>query len=184
MTLRKVFHSSVFSCSHGVGAVIASGLGLVAVIMPEKTGREAVIAEARKTYSLEGENSLSRDAARLLERYFAGEQVEFSLPIDESGFTPFQCLVYREVAGIPRGEVRTYQQIAVAIGSPRGARGVGVAMARNPLPIIIPCHRVVGSNGMLTGYSAPGGLSAKHDFLVCEGVRIDPDGKVCLKTKK
>ena len=184
MTKNKVFYFSTFTCSHGVGGVIASELGLVEVIMPEKIGRETILAKVRKSYSIDGESLLSREAAGLLGRYFAGERVEFSLPIDESGFTPFQGLVYREVAAIPRGEVRTYQQIAVAIGSPRGARGVGVAMARNPLPIIIPCHRVVGSNGMLTGYSAPGGLSAKHDFLVGEGVRIDPHGKVCLKTKK
>jgi methylated-DNA-[protein]-cysteine S-methyltransferase len=84
------------------------------------------------------------------------------------GFTPFQQRVYRAVMKIPFGEVMSYGGIARMIGQPEAARGIGGAMARNPLPIIIPCHRVVGSSGKLTGYSAPGGIASKSWLLEME----------------
>lgn len=179
MSRIKRYACSLYRGENGYGAVVASEEGLAAVFLPEAAEKGAALAKVRESYAADGESPLSRRAAALLARYFAGERVEFSLPIDEREFTPFQCRVYGEVAAIPWGEVRTYGEVAAAIGAPRAPRGVGTAMARNPLPIVIPCHRVVGKDGGLTGYSAPGGLTTKHDLLRREGVRFNRQGKVC-----
>ncbi len=102
-----------------------------------------------------------------LEAYFQGWA---SVPPGPwvGAFTPFQRAVYEYVRSIPRGETRTYGQVAAAIGRPRAARAVGQALARNPLPLVIPCHRVVASNGDLRGFSAAGGLALKARLLEWE----------------
>ena len=110
-------------------------------------------------------NPLLLEAARQLRAYFAGALREFLLPLDIEG-TEFQKRVWGQVAAIPYGETRSYLQIAVAIGSPRAVRAVGAANGANPVPIVIPCHRVIGSNGKLTGYG--GGLPIKEKLLALE----------------
>ncbi len=104
-----------------------------------------------------------------LKRYFSGEAVEFTHRLDISRFTDFQERVWLEVKKIPRGETRTYGQVAEAIGSPRACRAVGQALRANPVPIVVPCHRVIGSNGSLTGFGS--GLSTKEWLLGLEGAR-------------
>ncbi|MEF3302880.1 methylated-DNA--[protein]-cysteine S-methyltransferase [Paenibacillus sp. GYB003] len=106
--------------------------------------------------------------ARQLERYFAGTLTAFDLPLDMVG-TPFQQAVWKAVAAIPFGEVRTYAQIAEAAGSPKAVRAVGAANGANPIPIVVPCHRVIGTNGTLTGYR--GGMELKRRLLHHEGFR-------------
>ena len=88
-----------------------------------------------------------------LRRYFAGERLQFSCPLDLHG-TPFQIAVWEELFRIPYGETRSYSDIAKAIGRPAAVRAVGAANGANPVAIIVPCHRVIGSNGSLTGYPA------------------------------
>lgn len=102
-----------------------------------------------------------------LKRYFAGERIQFSCPLDLRG-TPFQLRVWQELCHIPYGETRSYGEIAHVIGCPTASRAVGAANGANPVAIIVPCHRVIGSNGKLTGYG--GGLSAKSWLLSLEGV--------------
>lgn len=97
-----------------------------------------------------------------LNEYFAGTRQEFSLPLEIRG-TPFQRSVWESLRGIPYGLTRTYGQQAEGLGNPRASRAVGTANGRNPLSIVIPCHRVIGGNGQLTGYG--GGLAAKHWLL-------------------
>lgn len=109
-----------------------------------------------------------RQAVDELRRYFAGERVQFSCPLDLRG-TPFQLSVWRELCRIPYGETRSYGEIASAIGQPSASRAVGAANGANPVAIIVPCHRVIGSGGTLTGYA--GGLPAKSWLLSLEGVR-------------
>jgi O-6-methylguanine DNA methyltransferase len=106
-------------------------------------------------------------AANELRRYFAGERVQFSCPLDLHG-TPFQMHVWRELRRIPYGETRTYGELAQAIGRPNASRAVGAANGANPIAIIVPCHRVIGHNGTLTGYG--GGLPTKAWLLSLEGV--------------
>lgn len=104
-------------------------------------------------------------ARRQLTEYFAGERREFDLPIEISG-TEFQVRVLEELQRIPYGETTSYRAIAERVGSPNATRAVGSANARNPIPIIIPCHRVIGSSGALTGFG--GGLDTKEALLRLE----------------
>ncbi|NPA31084.1 MAG: methylated-DNA--[protein]-cysteine S-methyltransferase [Chloroflexi bacterium] len=83
-------------------------------------------------------------------------------------FTPFRAAVYAAVRAIPPGQTRTYGQIAAAVGRPRGARAVGQALARNPIPLVVPCHRVVAADGSLGGFSAEGGVALKARLLMWE----------------
>jgi O-6-methylguanine DNA methyltransferase len=107
-----------------------------------------------------------QQAMQQLRQYFAGECVQFSCPLDLHG-TPFQLAVWQALYCIPYGETRTYAQLATTIGRPRAVRAVGAANGANPVAIIVPCHRVIGSNGSLTGYG--GGLSTKRWLLSLEG---------------
>jgi methylated-DNA-[protein]-cysteine S-methyltransferase len=102
-----------------------------------------------------------------LRRYFEGEEVTFTLPLDPTIGTEFQRRVWAACRTIPRGKTRTYGDIARLAGSPEAARAVGQAMARNPWPVIVPCHRVVGEGGGLTGFG--GGLTMKQQMLAMEG---------------
>lgn len=104
-------------------------------------------------------------AGRQLDEYFTGRRTIFDLPLQPAG-TPFQQAVWQSLRAIPYGETRTYGQIAAEVGKPNAARAVGQANHNNPLPILIPCHRVVGSGGALTGYA--GGLSIKKFLLDLE----------------
>ena len=111
-------------------------------------------------------NPLLMEAARQLRAYFAGQLREFQLPLDVQG-TEFQERVWGQVAAIPYGETRSYLQISTAIGSPRAVRAVGAANGANPVPIVVPCHRVIGAKGKLVGYG--GGLAMKRRLLELEG---------------
>lgn len=107
------------------------------------------------------------EACRQLREYFAGERKVFALPLAPEG-TAFQKKVWAALRDIPWGETRSYGDIARAIGKPAASRAVGMANGRNPLPIFIPCHRVIGTNGSITGYS--GGLEKKRFLLRLEGI--------------
>jgi methylated-DNA-[protein]-cysteine S-methyltransferase len=111
------------------------------------------------------ETPLLKEAARQLESYFAGELKEFSLPLEPSG-TDFMKQVWSALCEIPFGKTATYGEIAERIGRPKAARAVGLANNRNPIPIFIPCHRVIGADGSLTGYA--GGLDMKKKLLDLE----------------
>ncbi len=89
-------------------------------------------------------------------------------------FTPFRAAVYAAVRRIPRGQTRTYGQIAAAVGRPRGARAVGQALAHNPIPLVVPCHRVVAADGALRGFSAAGGVALKARLLAWERATATP----------
>lgn len=106
------------------------------------------------------------ETAGQLTDYFAARRRAFTLPLAPRG-TPFQQSVWHALARIPYGELRSYRDIAHAIGNPAAVRAVGAANGRNPLPIVVPCHRVIGSDGSLTGFA--GGLAAKSFLLQLEG---------------
>jgi len=117
------------------------------------------------------EHPVLQSAARQLKAYFAGLLTRFDLPLAPVG-TPFQEQVWNQLLEIPWGQTRSYGEIAAALGKPGASRAVGLANNRNPLSIIIPCHRVIGSNGELTGYG--GGLEKKIQLLQLERVQIQP----------
>lgn len=108
------------------------------------------------------------EAEKQLQEYFSGARKQFDLPLTPVG-TQFQHAVWDALCAIPYGETRTYAQIAAAIGNPKACRAVGMANNRNPIAILIPCHRVVGANGSLTGYA--GGLDAKKALLALESTQ-------------
>jgi methylated-DNA-[protein]-cysteine S-methyltransferase len=111
------------------------------------------------------------DAARLeLDEYFAGRRRAFDLPVDLRGQAPFAVAVLGELAKVPYGHTRTYGELAERAGSPKAARAVGMVMNRNPVPIVLPCHRIVGSTGSLVGYG--GGLERKEQLLRLEGAML------------
>lgn len=106
--------------------------------------------------------------ARQLETYLAGKNVKFGARLDLSAGTPFQQKVWRALLSIPRGETRSYAWIAKKIGNPKAVRAVGSACGANPVPIIVPCHRAIASDGSLGGFG--GGLALKKDLLALEGI--------------
>jgi methylated-DNA-[protein]-cysteine S-methyltransferase len=108
--------------------------------------------------------------AKALESYFAGKPAAFDVPLDQSRIPEFFQRVYDELRRVPRGVVLTYGELARRAGSPGAARSVGTALSRNPFPPIVPCHRVVGGNGSVGGFSAPTGLVLKTRMLEIEGL--------------
>lgn len=150
--------------------------GLLAVALPA-TPREAVIGRIERVVGLVTvtlDDTIHQAALRQLAEYFAGERRAFDLPLDLRG-TPFQLAVWAAVAAVPYGATRTYGAIARVIGRPDAIRAVGGANGANPLPPIIPCHRLVGAHGQLTGYA--GGLASKRQLLALEEGVIGSSGR-------
>ena len=109
------------------------------------------------------------DALRQLREYFAGKRTEFDLPLSPKG-TEFQRGVWRRLQEIPYGETISYGELAKRVGNPKASRAVGAANGQNPIPIVIPCHRVIGANGKLTGFG--GGLPTKEKLLALEARQL------------
>ena len=111
--------------------------------------------------------SILKDAQQQLQAYFEGQLQQFDLPLDLSAGTPFQQTVWQALLKIPFGKTTSYGALSSSIDKPLAVRAVGTAIGRNPIGIIVPCHRVVGADGSLTGYA--GGLHRKEAFLTLEG---------------
>lgn len=116
---------------------------------------------------------LLTQAAQQLTEYFDGRRTHFKLPLTLTHGTPFQQQVWQQLLTIPYGELWHYQQLAEAINNPQAVRAVGQANRRNPLPIVVPCHRVIGKNGQLTGYMGTQGLAIKAHLLQLEGISLE-----------
>jgi methylated-DNA-[protein]-cysteine S-methyltransferase len=159
---------SVFETHFGAGAVYADDHGVVKVEIPNLA---TMTAPARSTACHEPPSELTREAAELLQRYFAGDSIDFRhIPVVLAGVPVFRKQVLLVIRMLKYGEIQTYGQVAAACNTPHGARAAGGALAANPIPIIIPCHRVVAANGRLTGFSAPGGIATKRLLLEMEGI--------------
>jgi methylated-DNA-[protein]-cysteine S-methyltransferase len=144
-----------------------SGQGLCAVDFGR---READFFERfDRQARLEKNPKAVAEAMAQLREYFSGARNHFSLPVDLSALTTFQRNVLETACRIPSGQVWTYQRVAQAMARPKSSRPVGQALASNPIPIIIPCHRVIASDGSLGGYSGGSGLKAKRWLLQLEG---------------
>lgn len=141
--------------------------GLSRVSLPAAERAAAVQAVAGGAVEAANDPLLSA-AAELLMAYFAGRRVAFDLPLDLGGRGDFTRAVLEACAAIPWGVTRTYGELAAEVGSPRAARAVGQALGRNPLPVLIPCHRVIGADGRLVGFGS--GLALKRRLLEHEGI--------------
>jgi methylated-DNA-[protein]-cysteine S-methyltransferase len=145
----------------GALTLVASDAGLTAILWEnDRPGRVKLGAMEEAP-----EHPVLAEAERQIQEYFAGERTSFSVPLDFRG-TDFQKSVWAALLTIPFGETRSYGEIARQIGRPGASRAVGAANGRNPLSIIAPCHRVIGTNGALTGFA--GGLAAKELLLWIE----------------
>ena len=149
--------------------VIESPIGLILLAGNENGLKRLIFLKGKKKMDIpEGwiqNKDFFKEAARQLEAYFSGELKSFTLKLAPEG-TDFQKSVWKALCEIPYGETRTYKEIAVSVGKPRAYRAVGLANNRNPIAIIIPCHRVIGSNGKLMGYAS--GLDIKEYLLKLE----------------
>jgi len=146
----------------GTLKLIASDTGLVAILWENDNPRRVRLPDPVER----PEHPVLVRAEKELHEYFAGQRNGFSVPLDMRG-TSFQRQVWEALLGIPFGETRTYGQLAKQLGNPKATRAVGAANGRNPIAIIVPCHRVVGFSGKLTGFA--GGLEAKAHLLKLEG---------------
>ena len=155
-----------FSTPVGPMTITATARGVVRVLLPGE-------AKSKRLHGLLAESGAAATAARAhadrarreIVEYLAGRRRTFTAPVDLAGAPEFHVKVYRALRGIPSGRTMTYGQLAARVGSPRAARAVGQAMAANPVPILVACHRVVGAGG-LGGYG--GGLALKRRLLALE----------------
>jgi len=131
-----------------------------------------IAVELCKKVSSVGSSKVLADAGKQLALYLKGSLPMFSLPLKVSG-TPFQLAVWKAIAKVPFGKTVSYRKIAVAIGKPLAARAVGAAVGANPTPLLVGCHRVLGSNGSLTGYSGGQGIKTKKLLLEHEGIEYE-----------
>jgi methylated-DNA-[protein]-cysteine S-methyltransferase len=146
--------------------LIASDTGLVAVLWEDDDPKRVRLEDSMQNNA----HPTLVLAQKELSEYFAGQRNEFSIPLDVRG-THFQTQVWEALLGIPFGETRTYGQIAAQLGRPTASRAVGAANGRNPISIVMPCHRVIGSSGKLTGFA--GGLEAKAFLLDLEEGKLE-----------
>src|SRR6266404_167458 len=158
----KRYVSKVIGSPVGPLTLVASSAGLAAILWKDDNPRRVRLGEAVE----EGINSILLETERQLGEYFAGRRKVFTVKLDFTG-TDFQRRVWAALLTIPYGETRSYGEIARQIGNPAAVRAVGAANGRNPISIIAPCHRVVGSTGKLTGFA--GGLHTKARLLEFEG---------------
>jgi len=144
-------------------AATESGLNRVGFNQPEAS----FFAQLDRMARTERDPRAIAEIAGQLAEYFAGRRTVFDLALDWGGVGAFQRRALEAALSIPFGQTFTYQQVAQAIGKPKSSRAVGQAMARNPIPVVVPCHRVLGSDGSLHGYA--GGLERKAILLKLEG---------------
>ena len=170
--MKEPDHSSEFVLQTNAGwvAMAFTDRGLSALSLPVATQDEAERRFTNKGMAISDGECLEHISlfADDLKRYFLGERVSFEVELDLSGLTDWRRRVLMKTAEIPYGELITYGELAAAVGSPGAARAVGQAMARNPVPIVVPCHRVVAASGKLGGFSA--GLEWKRRLLALEGI--------------
>ena len=155
----------IFKSSWGWMGVAESEAGIAAIVLPQ-TSKAAVAAALRSrsaAFDDTASSSLLREARKELTEYLAGTRTSFDLPLDLSQGTAFQQLVWKTLGGIPYGRLWSYRGLAARVGGVQYARAVGGAVGANPLPIVLPCHRIVGHDARIGGFSC--GLPAKRKLL-------------------
>jgi len=159
---------NTYETKWGAGAIVISDKGLAGVLFPSK--KEAYLEEEiyKKYGAISYDGNQGLDVSSTLARYFAGQSVQLTYQVDYRKATEFEILVYENLKAIPYGKAITYAELASLCGRPRAARAVGNAMAKNPVPIVVPCHRVLRSDGGIGGWSGKPGW--KEMLLELEGI--------------
>lgn len=162
-------YSLIVKLSQDSAIIFKSPVGLIRVT--ESNGKvtsiDLAVSGSKETTST---NPTLLQAKKEINSYFVGTLTKFTIPVDLTKGTPFQRAVWQEINKIKFGQVKTYADIARAIGKPLAARAVGGAVGSNPIPLVIGCHRVLGSSGKITGYSGGKGLPTKRILLKLEGI--------------
>lgn len=166
---------ALFDTAIGLCGVVWNSVGLIGTLLPECDAAAARARIARRwptameaepspeaTFAIQGVTALMTD----------GRADLTGVVLDMSGLSDFLVRVYAAARAVPPGQTLTYGEIAASVGAPREARAVGQAMGRNPWPIVVPCHRVMGAGGRLVGFSAPGGTDTKLKLLAIERARL------------
>ena len=162
---QQLFYS-VFKTAAGWVGILGSSAGLTRITLPESSEKEAVSLLGDNLSKANLSPQFFEDLMIRFQSYFSGRRADFSYKLDLSEATSFQRQVWEVARRIPYGQTRSYAWVAGEIGKPEAARAVGQALGKNPLPIIIPCHRVLASSGGLGGFS--GGLEMKKYLLTLE----------------
>ena len=157
----------VFEVPAGWVGVLASPAGIRRLCLSQESPADAIEGLSGDGKVMDASEATFPDLARRLEQYFLGEDAPLDDELDLVG-TEFQRKAWAAARSIPRGETRSYTWIASSIGNPGAARAVGQAMRSNPVPFIVPCHRVVGSGGAMRGYGGPDGVEMKLKLLAME----------------
>jgi methylated-DNA-[protein]-cysteine S-methyltransferase len=158
----------VFKTREGWVAVLGSARGLISVTLPRNSAEAALDSLCGDTGQAAASPERFKDLAERLQQYFSGHKATFPDELDLLSATPFQRAVWQAARQINYGETRSYGWLAERIGKPGAARAVGQALSRNPLPVIVPCHRIIAGDGSLGGFSD--GLEMKRRLLRLEGV--------------
>ena len=157
----------------GTFGIACTTVGVLALEFgcPESNEFQERLSEATKL-PVRRDDSKLRAISEQMHEYYSGTRKEFDLPVDERLMTPFQRSVLAATAAVRAGQISTYGEIAKTIGKPGAARAVGGALGRNPIPVIVPCHRVLAANGKIGGYSGAGGTATKQELLKLEGAML------------
>jgi methylated-DNA-[protein]-cysteine S-methyltransferase len=168
----------VFSAQGGYGAIAWTEAGVVQLQLPMSDATEAERQLTKRSPCSQPGSPTPQIASLVasIQRYFEGERIDFSsVRVDLRNHEDFFVRLYLKLQQIPWGQTTTYGELAKAIGAgSESARAVGAAMAKNPIPLIIPCHRVLAAGGKIGGFSAPGGVTTKQKMLQLEGIRVGP----------
>jgi methylated-DNA-[protein]-cysteine S-methyltransferase len=164
---KETFYTT-FKTPAGWVGLAGSSLGLCRLILPQPTEKKVLTLLLDGFQDAVPSSDMFKDLTRRLLAYFSGKQIDFPDNLDYGDATPFQCRIWEAARKIPYGKTHTYAWVAAQAGKPKAVRAVGQALGRNPLPIIVPCHRVTCTGGGLGGFSAPGGTATKENLLKLE----------------
>ncbi len=172
MISRKAAHYSLFETDAGWMGIYGSSSGIARTTLPQPTQDEAGLDLGNRACESNCSIEYFQQTIEKIRSYFKGRQVTFDEKLDLRLWKPFEIAVWKTTSAIPYGETRSYAWVAREVGSPLAARAVGSALGDNPVPIIVPCHRVIGSNGKLRGFG--GGLEMKQYLLDLETKKRAP----------
>ncbi len=170
--MAQTLYWRVFSTAGGWAALVVGPRGLRRSFLPRRLKKE-LLAEIRAAFpETRQDTGLCDEEVEALLRFYRGEKTVLRATLDMTGLPPFHRAVYRALRKVKWGQVTTYSDLARAAGSPAACRAVGGAMGRNPFPPFVPCHRVLGTNGSLVGFTADGGVDLKRRMLQAESFDV------------
>jgi methylated-DNA-[protein]-cysteine S-methyltransferase len=167
-------HATMFATELGTWGLAWSSAGIVRLQLPDRDAADTRARLTRGLIQVAWTQPNDVPAVAALQAYARGDAIPLDdLPVDLAAVPAFHRTVYAALRQIPRGQTTTYGALAAAVGAPGAAQAVGQAMGRNPVPVIVPCHRVLASGNKMGGFSAPGGVATKDQLLLLEGVAVE-----------